>query len=365
MTDIQVVDWCKEMVGFPRSASGTLVSGGTMANIICLTVARNVMAGIDVRAEGIAAVAKPMTFYGSDQIHSCHQKGLEVLGLGRKALRKIPSDIHFQMKVEALRSTIQADRDAGLHPICVIATAGTVNTGAIDDLKAIATLCREEGLWFHIDGCIGALIAIAPKNRHLVSGLEEADSVALDPHKWLHAPFEVGCALVRDAQSHLRTFTLTPEYLEMAKRGVASASWLHDYGMQTSRGFRALKVWLSLQEHGVKKFGRLIDQNIAQAHYLSELVKANPRLELVTPANINIVCFRFNPGDVDEEALKQINMEIMLRLQERGVAAVSDTTLRGQHCLRAAITNHRTQQSDLDLLVTEVVCCGEIIQKEA
>ncbi len=194
--------------------------------------------------------------------------------------------------------------------------------------------------------------------------MEQADSVALDPHKWLHAPFEVGCAIVRNAQDHLSTFSLTPEYLEKAKRGITSGNWLHNYGMQTSRGFRALKVWLSLQEHGVKKFGRLIDQNIAQAHYLTELIEANPRLELVTPTNINIVCFRFNPGEIDDEALKRLNLEIMLRLQETGVAAISDTTLRGQHCLRVAITNHRTDQSDLDLLVLEILRSGEKILKE-
>ena len=363
MIDRQVVDWCKQMVGFPASASGTLVSGGTMANIICLTVARNVLAGIDVREKGICAVSRPLRFYSSDQVHGCHQKGLEVLGLGRQALHKVQSNALFQLDIKALKEAISADRKAGLNPGCVIATAGTVNTGAIDNLEAIADLCKQEDLWFHVDGCIGALIAIAPKNRPLVSGIERADSVALDPHKWLHAPFEVGCAIVRDAQAHLSTFSLTPEYLEMAKRGVASANWLFDYGMQFSRGFRALKVWLSLQEHGVKKFGRLIDQNIAQAHYLTELIEAHPKLELVIPTSINIVCFRFNPGDMEDESLKRINMEIMLRLQEIGVAALSDTTLRGRHCLRAAINNHRTQQSDLDLLVIEVVRLGEIIIK--
>ncbi|MEZ4864238.1 MAG: aspartate aminotransferase family protein [Caldilineaceae bacterium] len=365
MIDNQVVDWCKEMVGFPASASGTLVSGGSMANMIGLTVARNVMADIDVREAGVAAIDKPLRFYSSDQVHGCHQKAVEVLGLGRQALRKVPSNAHFEMDIDALRAAIHADRAAGWQPACVIANAGTVNTGAIDDLEAIAELCDQENLWFHVDGCIGALIAIAPENRHRVAGLELADSMALDPHKWLHAPFEVGCALVRDARAHLQTFTLTPEYLEKAQRGVAAADWLYDYGMQTSRGFRALKVWLSLQEHGVQKFGRLIDQNIAQAHYLTELIEATPGLELMTPTNINIVCFRYNPGHLDEAALKRLNLEIMQQMQETGVAAVSDTTLRGRHCLRAAINNHRTQRSDLDLLVAEVVRVGERIASKS
>jgi glutamate/tyrosine decarboxylase-like PLP-dependent enzyme len=365
LIDHQVVDWCKAMVGFPASASGTLVSGGSVANLIGLTVARNVMAGIDVREVGVAAIDKPLRFYSSDQVHGCHQKAVEVLGLGRQALHKVPSNERFEIDIDALRAAIHADRAAGWQPACIIANAGTVNTGAIDDLVALAELCDQENLWFHVDGCIGALIAIAPENRHRVAGLELADSLALDPHKWLHAPFEVGCALVRDARAHLNTFTLTPEYLEKTQRGVAAAAWLYEYGMQTSRGFRALKVWLSLQEHGVQKFGRLIDQNIAQAQYLTDLIVAAPQLELMTPTNINIVCFRYNPGQLDEAALKRVNVEIMQQMQESGIAAVSDTTLRGRHCLRAAINNHRTQRADLDLLVAEVVQVGESVAGES
>ena len=261
LVDRQVVDWCKQMVGFPETASGTLVSGGSMANIICLTVIRNVMADCNVRTDGVRAMAMPLRYYASDQVHSCHQKGLEVLGLGEQSLCKVTSNSDFQLDISALAKAIDADRAAGFKPTAVIATAGTVNSGAIDDLNAIATLCREQGLWFHVDGCIGALIAISEKNSHLVAGLEKADSIALDPHKWLHAPFEVGCAVIKDAHAHLNTFSLTPEYLEKAQRGIAATrDWLFDYGMQTSRGFRALKVWLAVQEHGIKKF-RPVDRS--------------------------------------------------------------------------------------------------------
>ena len=293
--DQQVVSWCKEMIGFPASASGTLVSGGSMANIIGLTVARNVKAGVDVREHGVAAIERPLRFYGSDQLHSCHRKAVEALGLGNRALRRISTDAELRIDIVALRKAIAEDRAAGFQPACVIGTAGTVNTGAIDDLQALAKLAAEEDLWFHVDGCIGALIAIAPENAFRVAGIERADSVALDPHKWLHTPFEAGCALIRDASAHRSTFAVTPEYLEMTSRGVASANWLHDYGLQTSRGFRALKIWMALKEHGIEKFGRLIDQNIAQAHYLSALIEAEPRLELVAPTNINIVCYRYRP----------------------------------------------------------------------
>ena len=213
--DQQVVSWCKEMMGLPASASGTLVSGGSMANIIGLTVARNVKAGVDVREHGVAAIERPLRFYGSDQLHSCHRKAMEALGLGNRALRRIPTDAELRIDIVALRKAIAEDRAAGFQPACVIGTAGTVNTGAIDDLQALARLAAEEDLWFHVDGCIGALIAIAPENAFRVAGIERADSVALDPHKWLHAPFEAGCALIRDASAHRSTFAVTPEYLEM------------------------------------------------------------------------------------------------------------------------------------------------------
>jgi glutamate/tyrosine decarboxylase-like PLP-dependent enzyme len=361
LMDRQVVNWCKEMIGFPVSASGTLVSGGSMANIIGLTVARNAKAGIDVREHGVAAMERPLRFYGSDQIHSCHRKAMEALGMGNRALRCIPTDAELRIDLAALRVAIAEDRAAGFQPACVIATAGTVNTGAIDDLMALADLAAEENLWLHIDGCIGALIAIAPENANRVAGIERADSIALDPHKWLHAPFEVGCALVRDASAHRGAFAVTPEYLEPTPRGIASAPWLYEYGLQTTRGFRALKVWMALKEHGVEKFGRLIDQNIAQGRYLSGLIKAEPLLELVAPTNINIVCFRYRPEGVEEGALKALNIEIMLRLQEAGIAALSDTTVHGVHCLRVAICNHRTRRDDLDLLVNEIVRLGHQI----
>ncbi|MBZ9800103.1 pyridoxal phosphate-dependent decarboxylase family protein [Mesorhizobium sp. ES1-4] len=360
LVDSQVVNWCKQMLGFPASASGTLVSGGSVANLIGLTVARNTKAGIDVREHGVAAIEKPLRFYGSDQIHSCHRKAMEALGLGNRALRRIATDAGLRIDISALRAAIAEDRAAGFTPACVIGNAGTVNTGAIDDLAALAKLAHEEGMWFHVDGCIGALIAIAPQNAHRVAGIEWADSVALDPHKWLHAPFEVGCALVRDAAAHRRTFAVTPEYLESTPRGLASGEWLHDYGLQTSRGFRALKVWMALKQHGVEKFGRLIDQNIAQASYLAGLVEAEPSLELAAAPTVNIVCFRYRPRLAGETA-KALNTEIMLRLQEQGIAALSDTTVHGEHWLRVAITNHRTRRDDLDLLVREVVRLGREI----
>jgi len=308
-----------------------------------------------------AAIEKPLCFYGSDQLHSCHRKAMEALGLGNRALRRISTDAELRIDIVALRRAIAEDRAAGFQPACVIGRAGTVNTGAIDDLQALASLATEEDLWFHVDGCIGALIAVAPENAFRVAGIERADSVALDPHKWLHTPFEAGCALIRDASAHRSTFAVTPEYLEMTTRGVASANWLHDYGLQTSRGFRALKVWMAIKEHGIEKFGRLIDQNIAQSHHLSALIEAEPLLELVAPTNINIVRYRYRPDGMSGDKLKELNTEIMLRLQEEGTAAISDTTVHGEHCLRVAINNHRTRRYDLELLIRETIRVGEVI----
>jgi glutamate/tyrosine decarboxylase-like PLP-dependent enzyme len=356
LMDLQVVDWCKEMVGLPKSASGTLVSGGSMSNLIGLAVARNAKAGLDVRALGVRAIPRPLRFYASDQVHSCHRKSVEALGLGDQALRRIATDAELRLDIEALRRAIAEDRAAGLTPACLIATAGTVNTGAIDDLEKLADLAAAEGLWFHVDGCIGALLAIAPMNAWRVRGLSRADSIALDPHKWLHAPFEAGCALVRDPAAHRGTFAVTPEYLEQTPRGLASANWLHDFGLQTSRAFRALKIWMALKEHGIEKFGRLIDQNVAQAHALTARIANEPRLEVVAPATINIVCFRHRAAG--PEATRALNTEIMLRLQETGLATVSDTTVKGEHCLRVAITNHRTRWEDLELLVRETLRIG-------
>lgn len=361
-TDRQVVDWLRALMGFPDGAAGTLTSGGSMANMVALTVARNAKAGVDVRSDGVTNLPKPLRFYASDQVHSAHQKAVETLGLGRRALRQVPTDADFRMDVSALAEMIAEDRAAGLLPACVIATAGSTSTGSIDDLAAIGALCRQEGLWFHIDGCIGAFLRLAPGHRDLVNGLEQADSLALDPHKWLQTPFECGCALVRDGRLLFETFTLHGDYLQQQTRGLAGVEFLGDYGFELSRSFKALKLWMSLKEQGVAKFGALIDQHVDLAQYLAGLVRADARLELMAPVAINIVCFRYRGHGGTEADLRALNIEIMLRIQESGLAAPTDTTLRGRHSLRAAINNHRTRREDLDILVREVLRWGAALQ---
>jgi len=360
--DRQVVSWLKDLMGFSESASGTLTSGGSMANAIGLNLARNKMAGVDVRREGVTSLPQPLRYYASDQSHSSSQKALELLGLGSNSLRLVPTDAQLRMDLTELKSMIAEDRANGLRPACVIATAGTTNAGAIDDSNAIAAICQREGLWFHVDGCIGALLKLSPQHSRLVAGIEKADSLALDLHKWLHAPFEVGCALVRDAKQHFAALNLHGPYLEAKPRGVSAGEFLFDYSYELTRGFKALKIWMSLKEQGTEKFGRLIDQNIAQAHYLTKLIEDEPKLELMAPTVINIVSFRFRGAGGDAAKLKSLNSEIMLRLQEEGTAVITDTTLQGRYCLRAAIANHRTKREDLDLLVAEVIRLGEELQ---
>jgi len=269
------------------------------------------------------------------------------------------------MDVAALEAAIAEDRASGWKPVCVVATAGTTNTGAIDDVPAIAGICRAQDLWLHVDGCIGALLKIAPANHARVEGIEQADSLSLDPHKWMHVPFEVGCALVKDAGLHRDSLALHHAYLEEKPRGIGAGEFLADYSFELSRSLKALKVWMALKENGVAKFGRLIDQNIAQAQYLTALVEAEPRLALMAPTTINIVCFRHVVPGADEARLAALNTEIMLRLQEQGIAAPSDTTIHGRHCIRVAITNHRTRREDLDLLIREVLRLGHEIKSGA
>ncbi|MBS0389280.1 MAG: amino acid decarboxylase, partial [Proteobacteria bacterium] len=259
LVENQVVDWCKEIVGLPPDSGGLLVSGASMANFVALAVARSAGAPVNVRAEGVAALPKPLVFYASTEVHSCIQKAIEVLGHGTKALHKIAVDDRYRFDLAALANAVRADRAGGLEPCAVIGSAGTINTGSVDDLAALADFCARERLWFHVDGAIGAVATLSAAQRPLLRGMERADSVALDLHKWLHIPFEAGCVVVRDRRAHRATFALTPEYLAHAQRGLASgADWFSDYGLQLSRGFRALKVWLSFKEHGLDKYGRLI-----------------------------------------------------------------------------------------------------------
>jgi len=362
----QVLDWCKQIVGFPDDASGLLVSGGSMANFIGLAVARNAKAGVDVRKEGVTAAPARMTIYASTETHSSNYKAIEQLGIGKDWLRFIPVDDHFSMDIEALEKAIAADKAAGYKPICIIGNAATTNTGAFDDLTALAEIAAREDIWFHVDGAFGALARLSPKYGKITAGMERADSLAFDLHKWMYLPMGVACILIRNFEDHIKTFSVSPDYLSHMPGGLAGGdhAWFGDLGMELTRSFRALKIWMTLKAYGIDHFARLIEQDIEHAQYLASLVKDNPHLELLDDVPLNIVCFRFNPHSEDQVDLDALNQEIMIRLHERGLAVPSYTRLHGQFALRVSITNHRSTPKDFEFLVGKVVEIAEEILSE-
>jgi aromatic-L-amino-acid/L-tryptophan decarboxylase len=355
----QVLNWCKEIMGFPRSASGILVTGGSMANLVGLTVARNAKAGSDVNQHGLHVVAKPLTLYCSAQTHNSVHKAIGLLGLGRDSLREIRVNDRFEIDITALEDAITEDRRQGFHPICVIGNAGTVNTGAVDDLNNIADICAREDMWFHVDGAFGAMLSLSAELRPLISGMERADSIGFDFHKWMYTQYDAGCAMIRSEKAHHDSFRVPSSYLSHFERGVASGdTWFGEYGVELSRSFRALRIWTSIKEHGIDKYRRMIEQNVAQARHLVELIESSEELELMAPAPLNIVCFRYRPARFTEEELDGLNREILFQIQEHGIAAPSSTVINGRFAIRVAISNHRSRFEDFDVLAREVCRIG-------
>jgi len=346
--DQQVVDWCKEMLGFPKSASGILVSGGSMANITCLTVARNTKLGDDFREKGYAGMQKHPILYCSTEVHSCIFKAAEILGIGHVNVRTIPVNEYYEMVTSDLEATIKEDLDRGLFPMCVVATTGTVNSGAIDPLEEIYRICQQYDLWMHIDGAYGALAKLDNYYADRLKYIEYADSVAFDLHKWLYINYEVGCALIRNKENHRDAFAVTPNYLQRTDRGLAGGpDSYNNYGFELSRGFKALKVWMSIKEHGINKYKAIISQNDRQAEFLGRLIEDSPFLELVAPVSMSIVCYRYVQKDRSKEELNSLNQELLILMQEEGIASPSSTVLNGVFCIRVCIVNHRTKNRDL------------------
>jgi len=356
-----VIRWLMELIGFPTGGSaGILVSGGSAAALTALAAARHrVLArlGIDVRRQGVSAAPGRLRLYACAQGHSCHQKAVELLGLGSVSIRWIEVDAAFRMSPEHLRRAIEEDRRQGWHPLAIVANAGSVNTGAIDPLDALAEVADAESVWLHVDGAYGVAGMLDPATKPLFGGLDRADSIALDPHKWLSVPVECGCVLVRDGALLRDTFSLVPPYLRTEPgKGFGNLPWFAEYGFQQTRGFRALKLWAAIMHAGTKGIAERVARQIALARCLEERIASSNDLELCTRGRLSIVCFRFVPTELagNDTELNQLNQEIMAHVQASGKAFLTNTMLNGRFWLRACILHYATTEADLDALLEAV-----------
>ena len=360
--ETRVIAWLAEMIGYPTSAEGVLVSGGSMANFTALAAARRGTTPGNVREDGLAGPDRPrLTVYASDQTHACVDKAVDLLGIGTRQLRKIETDDRFRIRIPELRAAIADDRAAGFQPAIVVGNAGTVNTGAIDPLDEIADICRAEGLWFHADGAYGALASMVPELKPQFAGMEKADSVAVDPHKWLYVPYEAGATLVRDPGRLSATFRKFPEYLASDPESpFPGPAWFAERGVELSRGFKALKVWMGIQTHGRRAYVERIASDIALARFLAAEVDRRPDFERLAEPVLSIANFRYRPTkrSLSDEGLDALNRRIINRLVADGAFFLAPTVLKGRTALRVSITNFRTTQSDLLALLDEVERIG-------
>jgi glutamate/tyrosine decarboxylase-like PLP-dependent enzyme len=348
----QVLHWTKAIFGFPAEASGLFLTGASQANFLAVLIARLRALGPGVRHAGLGDA--PLVAYASRGVHGCVGRAMDMAGIGAGQLRLVPVDDCGRMRVEVLRAAIAADRAAGARPFLIVGTAGTVDTGAIDDLEALADLAAAEDLHFHVDGALGALGVLSPALKPKFQGLERADSLAFDWHKWGQVPYDAGFLLVRDAELHRQAFAGDHAYLSRADRGLARDGWWPcDYGPDLSRGFRALKTWFTLKAYGADALGAAIQETCDLAQSLAARVEAEPELELMAPVELNVVCFRYRSPEPDA-----LNAGIVADLQLAGRVAPSLTRLDGRAAIRAAIVNHRTEAADVEALVDGVLALG-------
>lgn len=351
LVERQITKWLCEVFHFPKMASGLFVSGASLANFIAVLIAKTASMGESSRVKGISPLLRG---YTSQATHNCIIKAFEMAGLGSQGLRQLPTNACHQIKLEALQSAVEKDRAAGLKPFIVIANAGTVDIGAIDDLQAIHRFCKKEKLWFHVDGAIGALGMLSPKIAALLKGLEYADSIALDFHKWGQVPYEAGFILVRDSKKQKDTFAGESAYLKRTKKGMsAGVQWPCDYGPNLSRGFQALKTWFTIKAYGSEQLGQMMEYTCDLAKYAEEKILANDCFELLAPVALNIICFRYKVKSLKTSDL--INQYIVEQLQISGIAAPSTTKIDGKLAIRAAFFNHRTNFADVDSLLKAVL----------
>ncbi len=345
--ELVVTDWIRTWIGYPEGAGGLFTSGGSAASLDALVAAR----------EAAGAPERPAV-YMSDQSHSALERAARIVGVRPEGVRKVASDERFRIEVDDLARRVREDRADGWAPVAVCANAGTTNTGSVDPLRELADFCAEEGIWLHVDGAYGGFGVLAERGRALMEGIERADSVTLDAHKWLFQPFEVGCLMVRDVRTLERAFNVHPEYLQDTDLGEEHVNF-GDRGLQLSRSFRALKVWMSIQTFGTSAFRRAVAHAIELADRAEARVKASPVLELLSPASLGIVCFRFRPGPAVEDAkLEALNERIQGRVIESGTAMMSSTRLKGRYALRLCILSHRTTWRDVEETLAAVEAFG-------
>jgi aromatic-L-amino-acid/L-tryptophan decarboxylase len=342
--EIVVLDWFRQWLGLPASTGGVLTSGGSTATLTAVVAARHARVGDD------AALVPRLTLYTSEQAHSSVARAAWIAGLSRAHVRALPADAEFRLRPEAVSEAVAADRAAGLVPFLVAASAGTTNTGAIDPLDELADVCERERLWLHVDAAYGGFASLTGSGKTLLAGIERVDSVTLDPHKWLFVPFECGCLLARNPATLKAAFHILPEYLKDVEPGHEEVNFA-DYGEQLTRCSRALKVWLSVRYFGLATIRETIARGIANAEYVEQLVRAQPELEVLSPARLGILCFRAHPEGVDPEELDALNERVNARVNGTSRFLMSSTRLRGAFSLRVCTHSYRTRTEDLDELV--------------
>lgn len=344
-----VIRWVSQFIGYLDQAAGAILDGGSTANFNCLAVARKNMGDESVAEDGMYG-QKPMTIYVSEEGHSSFDKAVDMLGIGKKYLRKIPVDDQFQVDVKKLEEKILQDKSAGLNPICVIGIAGTTNTGAIDDLKTLADVAKKHGLWYHVDAAYGGPAAAVESVRSQFSGLEKADSVVINPHKWLYVPFEAACILVKEPEKLRRTFSHLPDYLKSDSKDDGRTDMM-EYQLPLTKSFKSLKVWMTLKAYGAKRLRETIQEDIDKAAYLVDMIENSDDMELLAPAPLSIVCFRYAPKNLDEKEIEKVNQQLIAEIEADGRIFLTGTRLHGKTALRVCIINPRTTREDVEFIL--------------
>ena len=363
----QAISWISKMLDFPEKTSGVIVSGGSEANFTGLAVARNAKAKVNMKSKGMQGVDQKMVLYGSEEMHHCNERAIELLGLGNESIRWIETNDDYQIDIDKLIKTIREDLENGYHPFCLIGNAGTVNTGAFDDFNKLAEVASKYDMWFHIDGAFGSWVKLSESHRHLADGLERADSLAVDLHKWMNMPYGIGCTLIKDKLAHYSTFVYgheaaymksSQEMYEKLGHTLDDASML---SLALSRSYNSLKAYMLLRAYGRAKYSGLVQQNIDQIRYFADKLEDDPLMEVTAPVVSNIVCFRYKPEGLSEEQVEELNKQIRDKLYENDFGVVSDTLAKGVYSLRACNVSYRSRYEDFDSLLSNLRNYGKKI----